>query len=233
LADLYHDGFVDRPPYQYVSHLRTAHMVYGLGTKAAELLFADKDEREAKLKQIENNRQTSFPYIAHALMISQFHAALRLACEKTNGKVELTRWYQGQELRDILKLRGEKIALVPDAMATLKYGGGGYWFFLEADRSSMPNDKFLQKLKIYWQWKREKRYEQRLGITRFRVLTLTISDKRKQNLRLTAKEADEQRRGSNMFLFLSEKEFSLKNPEVLFSPLWLSPKDEAKHSLFE
>jgi hypothetical protein len=233
LSDLYHEGYIDRPRYQYVSHLHTAHMVYGLGVKAAELLFTDKEEREEKLKQIENNRTTTFPYIAHALMISQFHTALRLAAEKSNGKMELTRWYQGRELYKILKLRGEQTELVPDAMATLKHEGGGYWFFLEADRSSMPNDKVLEKFKIYWQWKREKRYAERLGITRFRVLTITISDKRKENLRLAAKEADDRKQGSNMFLFLSEKEYSLKNPEALFSPVWLSPKDDNRHSLFE
>ncbi len=231
LSNLYHAGFVDRPPQQNISALPTAHMVYGLGTKAAELLFADKEEREEKLKQIQKNRETTFPYIAHALMISQFHAALRLAAEKTNGKVELTRWYQGQELRNILKLHGEKIPLVPDAMATLKYEGGGYWFFLEADRSTMTTERFLDKLKIYRQWRRDKKYEQRLGITHFRVLTITISSQRKENLRKATKETEELKLGNNMFLFLSEKEYSLKNPETLFSPVWLSPRDDLRHSL--
>ena len=56
LSNLYHEGYVDRPPQQNISALPTAHMVYGLGTKAAELLFADKGEREEKLKQIQKNR---------------------------------------------------------------------------------------------------------------------------------------------------------------------------------
>jgi hypothetical protein len=231
LHDLYHAGYLDRPSQQNISALPKGHIVYGLGVKGAELLFENREERAEKLRQVKLNRETAFPYIAHALMISQFRATLTLACEKEQAKI--TRWRQGTELKSDLKIRGEGPELVPDAFFTIEKGGGRWHFFLEADRSTMTLDRFLEKLKTYWEWWRTEKYKERLGISRFRALTITISEERKENLRRTAKNADPRKQGSNMFLFLSETEYSLEKPEAVLSPVWLSPKDEVKHFILE
>lgn len=231
LHDLYHAGYVDRPPQQIISALPKGHIVYGLGAKGAEFLFENREERAEKLRQVKTNRETAFPYIAHALMVSQFRAALSLACEKEKAK--LTRWRQGVELKQDLKLKGETPDLLPDAFFAIERGDRRWNFFLEADRSTMTLDRFLGKLKTYWDWWREEKYKERLDISRFRVLTITVSEERKENLRRTAKSADARRQGSNMFLFISEKDYSLKKPEAVFQPIWVSPRDEAEHSLLE
>lgn len=231
LHDLYHAGYLDRPSQQNISALPKGHIVYGLGAKGAEFLFENREERAEKLRQVRLNRETAFPYIAHALMISQFRATLTLACEKE--KAEIARWRQGMELKHDLKLRGENPDLVPDSFFTIEKGDKRGHFFLEADRSTMTLDRFLQKLKTYWEWWRAEKYNERLGISRFRVLTITVSKERKENLLRTAKNADPRRQGSNMFLFLSETEYSLKKPEAVLQPIWVSPRDEAEHSLLE
>ncbi len=233
LHDLYHAGYLERPPQQNISALPKGHIVYGLGAKGAELLYENREERAEKLRQVKLNRETTFPYIAHALMISQFRAALTLAAEKTGGKMKVARWRQGFELKNYLKLRGGTPELMPDAFFAIEQGDRRWNLFLETDRSTMTLDRFLVKLKTYWKWWWEEKYKEQLGISHFRVLTITISEERKENLLRVAKNADPRRQGSNMFLFISEKEFSLKKPEAVLSPVWLSPRDGLKHSFLE
>jgi hypothetical protein len=231
LHDLYHSGYIDRPPQQNLAGLSNRHIVYGLGVKGAEVLFADA-ERDERVRLVKQNRRTTFPYIAHALMISQFRATLTLALKEHPTKPKIEKWLQGYELKDALALRGENPELVPDAFFTIGEGDDALDFFLEADRSTMPRERVLEKMKIYWKWYREERQEKTLGIRNFRVLTITKSEERAENLRKIAKNADDRKTGSNMFLFLSETQYSLLKPEAVLSPIWASAKDE-KHAILE
>ena len=73
-----------------------------------------------------------------------------------------------------------------------------------------------------------------MRIMNFRVLTITPSEERKQNLcRRVTKGADPRKQGSGMFLFASEKSYSLKEPDEVLAPIWVSPKDEVKQQLLE
>lgn len=209
----------------------STHIIYGLGEKGAELLFHDLKERAEKIKLVQLDQKTAFPSFAHALMISQFHAVLTLALQETGGKI--TRWSQGYDLRDMLRVRGDTPELVPDAFFTIEQNDGLWNFFLEADRSTEARHILLDKMKTYWEWSRNKTYNGHLNITGFRVLTITPSEERKDNLRTTAKNADTRREGSAMYLFACEKDYSLKKPEAVLSPIWLSPKDDAKHHILE
>ena len=87
-------------------------------------------------------------------------------------------------------------------------------------------------MRTYWKWHRGKRHEKTLGIQNFRVLTITKSEERAEDLCRITKNADDRRTGSNMFLFLSETQYSLKKPEAVLSPIWASPKGE-KHGILE
>jgi len=231
LHDLYHSGYIDRPPQQNLVGLMNHHIVYGLGIKGAEVLFADA-ERDEKIRLVKQNRETTFPYIAHALMISQFRASLTLALREHPAKPKIEKWLQGYELKDALALRGTNPELVPDAFFTIGEGENALDFFLEADRSTMPRERVLDKLKIYWKWHREKSQEKILGINNFRVLTITKSEERAENLRKIAKNADDKKIGSNMYLFLSETQYSLAKPQAVLSPVWASAKDE-RHGILE
>jgi Replication-relaxation len=232
LHDLYHSGYIDRPPQQNIAGLVNRHIVYGLGIKGAEVLFADAEERDEKVRLVKQNRRTTFPYIAHALMISQFRATLTLALRSYPSNPKIEKWLQGYELKDALALRGENPELVPDAFFTIGEGNDALDFFLEADRSTMPRERVLDKLKIYWKWYKEGRQEKTLGIRNFRVLTITKSEERAENLRKIAKNADDKKTGSNMFLFLSETQYDLTKPEAMLSPIWASAKNE-KHAILE
>ena len=224
LRCLYHLGYLDRPPEQSNAGLSDSHLVYGLGPKAAALLDS-YDERSIK------RLRTAKPNISHALMISQFHTVLHLALKKHGGMI--TRWSQGYELKDMLAVRGRKAELVPDAFFSIEDGDDRWNFFLEADRSTMPTNRILDKMKIYWQWSRNQTHQNILDITRFRVLTITLSPQRKENLRRITRNADTRQEGSNMYLFATEKDYSLKNPEAVLQAIWSSPKGGEPHMILE
>ncbi|OYV26708.1 MAG: hypothetical protein B7W98_02980, partial [Parcubacteria group bacterium 20-58-5] len=134
LSLLYQHGYLDRPEVQKTARLVSAHIVYSLGRKGAEMLAKDAQEREGIFRRIREVKHTS-PIIAHAMMISQFHVCLTLAVRK-QGNIKLTRWTQGNDLKAALR-RGENPELVPDAFFTLDDGNGAVNCFLEADRGTM------------------------------------------------------------------------------------------------
>jgi len=228
LHRLYHLGYVERPEAQREIVLASNNLVYALGRKGAEVAFG---EERAVRNWSRLNARIKSPNLAHALMVSQFRTILTLALKKRGG--EITRWRQGHDLRGELTIRGKSPEIVPDGFFTIKQDDKQWHFFLEADRGSMDHHRFLGKMRAYWNWYCEKTYNAHLNFQSFRVLTITNTEGRRDNLCATTKSADARRTGSGLFLFVCEKDYSLKKPEAVLSPIWLSAKDESKHSLFE
>jgi hypothetical protein len=140
-------------------------------------------------------------------MISQFRICLMLVL-KQRPDVKLTRWVQGNDLKVLLQRRGGNPPLVADAFFVLETNEFKHPCFLEADRATMPEERFVSKLRMYWRHNREKRFQESLGISHFRVLTITPNERRAENLCRAAKEADDDRKGSSMYLFASETQYS-------------------------
>jgi hypothetical protein len=237
LQKLFHHGYIDRPPSQ-ISYYRTrGQMIYALGNKGAAAIYERRPEIQSKIDWQQKNREVKFPFLDHALMISDFRVSLALSF-KTKQDARLIFWKQGKDLKDSVLTDEGKAVVYPDAFFTIEFlkgqgSGEVAHFFLEADRSTMTQERFLKKMKAYWQWWKEGGHKQLLGINRFRVLTITISEERKENLRRTTAQADEKKQGSEMFLFTCEKSYNFETPETILKPIWQSPKDNSPHHLLE
>ncbi|KKU65532.1 MAG: hypothetical protein UX89_C0027G0001 [Parcubacteria group bacterium GW2011_GWA2_47_16] len=229
LSLLYQHGYLDRPTVQKTARLASSHIVYSLGRKGAETLAKNAEEREGILRRIRENEHT-LPLIAHSLMISQFRVCLTLALKK-QSEIKLTRWAQGNDLKSALSKRGANPPLVPDAFFVLETPTHKYPLFLEADRATMTQERFVSKLKMYWRHNREQSFQNTLGVSNFRVLTITPNEGRSANLCLAAKEADDRREGSLMYLFLSETRYNAATPEALLKPMWRSPKNDEPQAI--
>ncbi|MDE2021949.1 MAG: replication-relaxation family protein, partial [Patescibacteria group bacterium] len=223
LSALFEHGYLDRPLRQKTAKLSSTHLVYSLGRKGAEVLIANAEEREGVYRRVKENERT-LPLIAHSLMISQFRVCLMVALRKHSG-MKLTRWLQGNDLKSALARHGETPPLVADAFFILETPTHKYPCFLEADRATMTQERFVNKLRMYWRHNREERFKQSLGVSNFRVLTITPNEGRAENLRHAAIDADDSRRGSLMYLFLSETRYNVDTPEALLGVAWKSPKD--------
>ena len=122
---------------------------------------------------------------------------------------------------------------MPDAFFVLETSEYKYPCFLEADRGTMTQERFVNKLRMYWRHWREEGFSKPLGITHFRVLTITPSEARADNLCRAAKEADDRKQGSGMFLFMSETAYGITRPDGLLGTVWNSPKDDTRRQIIE
>ena len=96
----------------------------------------------------------------------------------------------------------------------------------------MTLKRFTRKLKAYAAYFREKKHEEKFGITFFRVLTVTSSGERRRNLIASAEAAEDLRRLKKMFLFTSKENLSLARPESMFEKTWTAPGSTEPQLLF-
>jgi hypothetical protein len=124
---------------------------------------------------------------------------------------------------------GVTLGVVPDQVFALEYtdrlgARQRVYFFLEADRGTMPvvrggltQSSFIRKLIAYEATWAQKMHQRKLGIHRFRVLTVTTNGLRVKSL-LDA--CSRLKRGHGLFLF-ADRTILEKEP---FSPVWQSGK---------
>lgn len=231
LQKLFHNGYLDR----LTTDLHKEN-IYALGNKGADLLVENSDIDRGKIDWAWKNRKNRKPNRNHTLMISNFRIALARALKTSSAKIHA--WMpEGEALKDaVIVDYGQKktrIPFCPDAFFSLSEGSEYLHFFLEADQSTMTNERFLTKMKGYWNFYKQGKHKQKFDINAFRVLTITKSKARAENLRRVAKKADDNQAGSAMFWFASEDNYSLEKFETILQLIWRTPKDETLHHLLE
>ena len=233
LSRLYQHAYLDRPAHQ--RELRNEGyrlMIYALAPKGARFIAAALGRLAPISRHLgEDNRTAKRFHLAHTLMVSQFRACLTLAC-KRNPDVRLVGWRVPEKSLARIRIGRFRAAVIPDASFSLeKSGGQRAHFFLEADRGTMTQDRFLRKLQAYWHLAAKKGFADIPDA--FRVLTITNSSMRTENLRIKAKAADRQQKGSRMFCFATQDAYDLKHPEALLEHIWRTPADPELCSLLE
>lgn len=243
LQKLFHHSFLDRPPSQILNPLAGApKMVYALGDRGADLLADKLGIDRGKIRWGEKNRQVKERHIHHTLMISNFRMCLETALDPLS-QTQLLFWEKESrdQLRDYAYTRDSRgrrreLPIVPDGFFGIndRKRKHPWYFFLEADQSTMSNGRFLDKMKAYWEWGiHQKGHTRKFGIKGFRVLTITKTEQRKENLRKITKKADDDERGSFMFWFTSEQRYTTERPETILGPIWQTSNGHKYHSILE
>jgi len=237
---LYHHGYLTRPRAQleYYERGGTRPMVYGLGSKGGTLL-----ERELGITVSgkENDDGVGQIFLEHAILVSDVMVTLELACRKS-GDIRLL--YEDQlalqsfQWRVKVREHGVTLGVVPDRIFALEYTDHGgqmqrVYFFLEADRGTMPvvrsglaQTSFYRKLIAYEATWTQKIHQRKLGIHRFRVLTVTINAIRVTSL---LEACSRLKRGHGLFLF-ADRTVLDKDP---FSPVWQCGKSAKISALLD
>jgi Replication-relaxation len=158
LQYLYHNGFVQR--HKVSDNEPIAYALGNLGAEELMLYFGiDRQEIEWTTK----NRECGERYIRHALMVTSFRHALEVAL-RDRPELKLTVWEPGGafqasvQYHDTVRTRdGTSTKVVdgtvkPDSLFEVKEAGKAppIHYFLEADRSTMTNARYLAKLKSYY-----------------------------------------------------------------------------------
>jgi hypothetical protein len=117
----------------------------------------------------------------------------------------------------------------PDSFFEIVDGAKDIHSFLEADRSTMSNARYLAKLKSYYAfWAMYVRDKPSSPIQQMRVLTITRSEERKQNLRKIADQISPDAKG--LFWFICEKAY-LGMPHEVLRDNWQTLKGDTLRSL--
>lgn len=226
LTPLYHAGYLDRPRAQLEYHVRgggSTHLVYALGNRGAQLLAARDGFRYANVDWTHKNRETGREFILHTLAVSDVRVALTVACRPGHT---LTLLHREQLLASLpaetrsarnpwawrVRIQhmgtSQEVGLIPDyTFAVLLPDGRRRPFVVECDRGTMPLERtsldqtsLLRKFLAYESGRIQGFHTRRLGWRNFRVLTVTNSLERANNMRALIARTPALR-GSPLFLF--------------------------------
>jgi hypothetical protein len=246
---LYHHGFLDR-----LKGLSPLPMVYALGDRGADLLERlygiPRGKVDWTLKNAAIDPVSLFR--SHTLLVADVMVRLEIACRKQGGvriitAEEILRYApeETQEAKNplgwnvIFSHEGERVTLgvIPDKIFGLHFtalpgGKNKAYFFLEADRGTMPvirknlkQTSFYKKLLTYYETWQQGLHTKQYNIKNFRVLMVTSSPERVENLIAANKQIGDGR-GSPMFLFTHER--AVEECDNLLALEWRNGLDEAR-----
>lgn len=219
LQKLYHHGYLERPACQldYYQRSGSQSIVYGLASRGASHLRRVDDTPFSRLDWTSRNGSVKRLFLEHALMVSKIMVALEIACRKSatvrlqiEHEISLpsaTR-KESEPFRWKATVSGkEKLGIIPDRVFALESveRGDRILCFLEADCGTMPvrratleTSSFARKLLAYQASWTQRIHLARFGFPRVRVLTVTTSTARLENLVAAAASVEN---GKGLFLF--------------------------------
>ena len=240
---LFHHGFLERPRIQidYYGKGGSRHIAYGLGNRGAKLLKERFGASLSHLRWNEKNQAVGRIFLAHALLVSDAMVAIELSVRNRAG-IQFIREeallpqgdrLQRREFRWSVRLKGDSLGLVPDqvfALDTACENGESdrAYFFLEADRGTMPVlRKNLKQTSIYRKllayettWTRGLQ-KKLFGFHRFRVLIVTTTPARAAAI---IDACAKLKRGHGLFLICDQATLA-ENPSIFDAP-WKTGKGE-------
>jgi len=214
LRKLWEWGYVNR--FAFPGIRKHSEFIYYLdSTKAFDILLEHGRVPEIHPQMAEDvrlNREADYAgavlrgqymklgFVQHSLMISRLHFMLEMSSRNFGGKVELTSWLQGSELRghkvDVPAIRSRRVEgsneyvweehdvaknrqpVEPDALFTLRFADGRQSHFCyEADRGTMPLADMLKKLRAYYHFiKRQQKHKAAFGVHPIRAVLIETTD---------------------------------------------------------
>lgn len=224
LQMLYHAGYVQRKKLS-----DNEPIAYAIGNAGAGELMLHYGIDRKHINWTTKNREAGDNYIRHTLMVSRFRHCLELTLRLIpDATVSWEHTFKAKvQYEDTLGGKTQLVdgAVIPDGLFVVTIAGKPIHYFLEADRSTMTNARYLTKLKSYfWYYATYVNENTSSEIKQMRVLTITLSEDRKKNLRDTAQQVHETM-SKDLFWFACERSYR-DVPEQVVAPIWQTLKDE-------
>lgn len=230
LRALFDHGYLDRPASHLVMVplQGTRPLVYALGQRGARALRAHGHLVDDRVDWTEKNKRAGAIFIEHTLAVADFFTGLEVACH-ARGDIALLREEEvlscapeaTRKAREPLRFavdkavmgRRQRFSVVPDGLFGLRFADdSASYFMLEVDRGTIPitrsdvkgsaawQKSITYKLATYWEGWKAGRHVEQFGLKQMRVLMLTSSEERMDNMLAVVDELT-QGRGSAFFLF--------------------------------
>jgi hypothetical protein len=177
----------------------SAEALYCLGPESVpivgEKLGLDSQEIKRKRKDALEVKDL---FLRHNLLVNDVRIATVLASQD-DSRFQFGRWIDQSDLR--LKVNERTAAgeyFSPDGYCQYRYEDKLYAFFLELDRSTMSNQRFVGKVYNFLEFGLSGSYRSRFAMNFFRVLVVTQTLERLLNLKTTVESVTDK-----MFWFAS------------------------------
>jgi hypothetical protein len=174
-------------------------------------------------------RAKSASILDHELVKNDLAVVLQLLAAK--GAIELLRWETARDaLADAVHLmrgaRGERVALVADALVVVMTPSGPTALLVEVDMGTVAATRMAKKYEGYAAWWRGGGPDRRFGIRSLRVLTIAKHEARAARLRAAATDAV----GTDahgLLWFASSDVLNVDAPETLLTPRFVTADPNA------
>lgn len=234
------EGLLERAEQEQIRSEGRRPYLYMLTHEGAQLLVDELglDEEDIDWRPSYNN--VRWPFLRHQLAINQAYVAFRLGAEDIGWRLE--HWTDDRILRRhhvervYVPEANAEVAIVPDAYMVLSGPDGSprLQFFLEIDRATLSVastthrvKSWQDKIRAYQAYFGSQQIVARYGTRRIRVLTVTTSATRCQNL----KKATEAHGGRSRYWFTTEDD--IVPATALRAPIWRAAGKEKALVLVE
>ena len=214
-------GYLER---RYITQIATAPaaspMVFTIAKLGAQVLV-DTYGYDADDLYFAGSQMRNWQSLQPILAVNDIRAAIFRACDE-RPPFELVRWWIEARFRaapdevTVTNRRGRpgRKPVLPDGYCLIRAPAGYAHYFIEADKGSEGHKQFRSQVEIYQAYVTSGQYQQRFKTTSLRVLIVTTSPRRRDNLRRTTRGAG----GKELYLFST---FDQMQPEaVLTEPIW-------------
>lgn len=248
LSKLYHHGYLDRVREENDFAPGTNPMIYAVATKGVSLLADGRGVHKPKTDITAANRRLSRLFIEHALLVADVMVAFEAACQGQPVRLITPEEILARSPEETKKQKNPfgwkvnikhnsgsfNLGVVPDKIFGLHFkerpeGRNRLYFFLEADRSTMPvirknlnQTSYFKKLLGYFETYKQGLHTKKYNFKNFRVLTVTTSEDRIQTM-LEANCRLNQGQGSRIFLFVHRDQL---DQEDILKIDWRSGRDQ-------
>ncbi len=233
---LFHHSYLDRLFIPLVIGQGRTPFIYTLGTKGAALLATKLGVDAGTIRRQPKANKKGSLFLEHTLAVNDVR--VMGDCLARTSQWQLTDWlddsiFRQETYREKVPFRNQGIKVrrhFPDGYFVLQPADGvkKAHFFLEMDLGTMSNARWREKVEAYIQFRKSGRAAQHYGTNKFRLLTVTTSDRRLKNLKRTTEKAG----GTHYFWFTTQAHIDIEQPENLLNPIWSVSTKKDKLALF-
>lgn len=186
LRRLYDHGYLDRLRLMTVG--AGLQPIYLAGDASVPQLAAVTETPAPQIRErLREDHRVSPILFNHELAVNSVRIVMTQAIRRAAG-LTLERWLHSQECHDAYSACH---SVRPDGYFQMWDGSAMASFFLEVDRGTVSLPRWQDKVARYVDYRESGAYGSRYGLTRFRVLTTTMTEARLIHLRQAAKAVTE------------------------------------------
>jgi|GEM_PF-1496845 len=244
LRKLFDNGYLQRRTIPTTGGQATSPVLYLLDKLGNQVLL--KSGRYDEVRWQADHNKIGYEHLEHLMAINRVRIAVTLGCQRDH-ELQLERWLDDTTLKadyDRVEIPSlsNAVALIPDGFFELGTFSGKSRYFLEMDRGTMTHKRFRHKIEAYHTYRTEKvALKERFGTSSFRLLTVTESETRTENLLSLTKSVE-----AKLFESYDEKNSVHKTHTFWFAtlsdltatsffrePIWMTAKVSGKHPLWQ